>query len=480
MDESRLMNILTRNNPWWYGGSPGKVKSTDHHRRRDFDYLSERIETERVVTLCGPRQVGKTTLMLQFVESLLDSDHPRDHILYLTTEAGTVISDSGNILAEAIEAYEGNLVGDYDTLDSTAYILIDEIQKVNGWADTIKFYADRYDSLKFLVSGSVSTLISDEADETLFGRAAEQTMVPMKFVDFLRYYDVLSEDQVTTQSRALRSEIKESVINVDHQDLALSLSRANTSLSNNKSALRNHLEKYVLRGGYPKYFDMTDSEALAALDTDLYRIIVGDLANTFNVDEPVDILRIMGHFADSVGNKLNISELSRAIGIDRDTVKKYIRYLEKFYLVHRCQHYSTLSRGSSKQPTVYISDPGHLSSQIGVSVDDYPDTEEFGYILENAVCDHLKRIQFNLSDYQNTDVGYSEDYGEIDFILSGSEYLVPVEVKKGDTRDRDLTSLKRFLDNNPESIGFAINNSDVFSHEQRLIHIPAWLFFYLC
>ena len=101
-------------------------------------------------------------------------------------------------------------------------------------------------------------------------------------------------------------------------------------------------------------------------------------------------------------------------------------------------------------------------------------------ILENGVCDHLRRIQYNLSGYRDTNVFYCENTGEIDFVLDGPDYLVPVEVKAGDTESSDLRAMNQFLEQNPGSIGFAINNADNLAQDERLVHIPAWLFFYLC
>lgn len=481
MDETRLQGILARFNPWWRGDPVQNTLYADEHRRRDFDRLIDRIRDKQIVTLCGPRQVGKSTMMGQVVDTLLECGHSPRRILYMTTEAGTISSNYDEILADTLSVYEERILGiSFNELDTDAYILIDEVQKANDWADIVKLYADRYDRLHFLVSGSVSTLITDETNETLVGRAHEQVMVPMKFVDYLRYEEVLDEREVSEQSRTLRADIKSGVKSGESNEVALALSNAYTRLDTRRPEIRDSLERYLLRGGYPGYFGMNDVDALRGLDEDLYRVVRGDLASVFSVDKRDELMKVLRYFADCSGNKISINRISNEYGLDRQTVERYVQYLEEFFLVYRCQHYTSGARESRKQPMAYISDVGHLNALLGTSPQRFPGSETVGPILETAVCDHLRRLQFNLSGFRNSTVLYSERTGEIDFVLDGPEYLMPVEVKHGDSESADLSAISQFLAQEPDALGFVVNGTNTFAHDDRLIHIPDWLFFYLC
>lgn len=481
MDETQLHRVLTRFNPWWRGESVQSSLYDDQHRRRDFDRLVDRMEDAQVVTLVGPRQVGKSTMMGQYVDHLLEEGSRPERILYMTTEASTISSDADNILSDVLTVYETRVLGNsFETLDSPVYVLIDEVQKATNWGDTVKLFADRYEQLRFLLSGSVSTLITEETNETLVGRAEEQVMVPMKFVDYLRYEGVLTDDQVREQSRALRDAVKSGVRDSDPQAVTLALSDALTQLESNRPAIQRSLEKYLLRGGYPGYFDLDDVDALRELDEDLYRVVRGDLATVFGVDKRNELMAVLRHFADRTGNKLSLRGLANDLDMHRDTVREYVEYLEEFFLVYRCQHYTSGAGRSRKQPMAYVSDVGHLNALLGTDPHGFPDGTNAGAILETAVGDHLRRLQFNLSGFRNSEVNYSEVTGEIDFVLDGPDYLVPVEVKRGDPERANLRPIERYVEERTPSMGFVVNQADVLSQDGSLVSVPAWLFFYLC
>lgn len=481
MDETQLHRILTRFNPWWRGDPVQSSLYDDEHRRRDFDRLVERMAGAQIVTLVGPRQVGKSTMMGQYVDHLLDEGHSPESILYMTTEASTVSSDADNILSDILTVYETRVLGrSFENLDSPVYVLIDEVQKAANWGDAVKLYADRYEHLHFLLSGSVSTLITEETNETLVGRADEQVMVPMKFVDYLRYEGVMTDAEVREGSRDLRDEVKAGIRDGDSQAVTLALSKALTRLESTRPEIQRALERYLLRGGYPGYFELEDVDALRKLDEDLYRVVHGDLATVFGVDKPHELMAVIRHFADSTGNKLSLRGLANDLGIDRGTVREYVEYLEEFFLVYRCPHYTPGARKSRKQPMAYVSDVGHLNTLRGTDPEGFPRTADVGPILETAVCDHLRRLQFNLSEFRNAEVCYSETTGEVDFVLGGPDYLVPVEVKHGNPEHANLRNITRFLEENEASVGFVVNNADTFSQDGPLVSVPAWLFFYLC
>jgi predicted AAA+ superfamily ATPase len=481
MDEAKLQRVLARFNPWWRGEPVQSSLYDDEHRRRDFDRLVERARTAQIVTLVGPRQVGKSTMLGQYVDHLLEEGHDPSSVLYATTEASTISSDAAHILSDILNVYETRVLGrSFEALDSPVYILVDEVQKATDWGDTVKLYADRYDDLNFLLTGSVSTLITAETNETLVGRADEQVIVPMKFVDYLRYEGVLSDAEVREQSRAHRDELRVGVQNGDHQKVGLALSNAMTQLEGVRPEIRNTLENYLLRGGYPGYFDLPAVGALRELDEDLYRVVQGDLATVFGVDKRRELMAVLEQFADSTGNKLSLRGLANDLNLNRETVREYVDYLEEFFLVYRCQHYTPGAGESRKQPMAYVSDVGHLNALRGTAPEGFPQAADVGPILETAVCDHLRRLQFNFSEFRDADVVYSETTGEVDFVLDGPNYLVPIEVKHGNPRHANLRSIERFMEAKDAPVGFVINNADVFSQDGGLISVPAWLFFYLC
>lgn len=482
MDESRLQGILSRFNPWWQGEPVQRSLYSGEHKRRDLYRLVDRVEERDVITLVGPRQVGKSTMIGQLIDYLItEKNVPRRQVLFLTTEAGTVSSDYNHIIRDTLEVYEERILGKaFSEVESDIYVAFDEIQKAENWADTIKLYSDRYDSLTFILTGSVSTLISRETNETLVGRAKEQVMVPMKFIDYVRYQNILDESEVREKSRELRRSLKEGLKEGHKPKVVLALTQAAARLETKRPELQDALNSYLLRGGYPGYFDMDDTEALRELDEDLYRIVKGDLPSVYDIEKEDKLMRVLQYFADSTGSKLSINNISAETGLGRETVDRYIDYLEEFFLVYRCQHYSEKTAESRKQPMAYLNDVGHLNSLTGASARIFENLDALGPILETAVCDHLRRLQFNLSEFRNSEVSYSEITGEVDFVLQGRGSTLPVEVKHGDPNDADLDAIKKFVEQKDLPMGLVINNSNVINEDGRIVFLPAWLFFYLC
>jgi predicted AAA+ superfamily ATPase len=186
MDESTLLRLLPRLNPWWDGAEVPRSLRKNDYRRREFDTLRELVGKRRVTAICGPRQVGKTTLVGQLIDALLNEDEvDPDHVLYLRTETSQLLSQSEGVISDILDTYESHFLGEsFTQVEEPVYVLIDEIQKVDGWDETLKFYVDTYPELTFVVTGSVTTLIQRDASETLVGRTQRQTVVPFKFADF--------------------------------------------------------------------------------------------------------------------------------------------------------------------------------------------------------------------------------------------------------------------------------------------------------
>lgn len=485
MDEANLLALLNRMNLWWEDEEVQDSLKKAQHRRRDFYKIRERLMNSQrsIMTVRGPRQVGKTTLCGQLIESLLHEDHvPSDQILYLTIENSAVLSNPEGVIEDAIEAFKDNVLQkDFRDVDGTVYIFIDEVQKAPNWADTLKYYTDTYSNLQFVATGSISTLIKSDAGDTLIGRMDERIMMPMKFIEYVRYESVIDKDTVYDESTELRSQFAESVKEGDSTKLRGALSRFFGLYENKKPQLKRLKDEYLLKGGYPGVLDETVPDSYTILDTDLRNTVTGDLANVFNVDKPEKVLRVLSLLAASTGSKVSKSSIADAADVNRQTVDAYLKHLDEFYLINRCPTYSGSEYASGGLPKIYLQDVGiynALNGTLAESTLENPDA--LGPIFETAVCDHTRRLQFFLSGAQNADIYYNDSGGEVDFVLDGNEYLVPIEVKNGDSTSRSLRGLKRFTEERDAEFGICVNNSDVLDNEDGIVHIPAWIYFFLC
>jgi len=485
MDEANLLALLNRMNLWWGGEGVQESLKKAEHRRRDLYKIRERLTTSQrsIMTIRGPRQVGKTTLCGQLIESLLTEDHiPSSRILYLTIENSAILSNPEGIIEEAIETFKTNILQkDFRDVDGTVYIFVDEVQKTPNWADTLKYYTDTYSNLQFVATGSISTLIESDAGDTLVGRMDERVMMPMKFVEYVRYESVIDEETAYDESTELRSKLEESVKEGDSAALRGALSRFFGVYESKKPQMQRLKDEYLLKGGYPGVLNETVPNSYTVLDTDLRNTVTGDLANVFQVEKPEKVLRVLSLLAASTGSKVSKSSVAEAADVSRQTVDAYLEHLDEFYLVNRCPKYSGSEYSSGGLPKIYLQDVGIYNALNGTLAEStLENPEAMGPIFETAVCDHTRRLQFYLSNAQNADISYYDSGGEVDFVLDGNEYLLPIEVKNGDATSRSLRGMKRFLEERNAEFGICVNNSDVLDNEAGIIHIPAWMYFFLC
>ena len=163
-------------NPWWFKDSvPDELLW--EYKRVYYNKAIEWLGKRQAVTLTGLRRVGKTTLMFQVIQHLLEEGtEPRD-ILYFSFDEK--VSGLDDVLDAYREMHGRNL------RKRTKYLFLDEIQKLEGWQNQMKKYYDLYPKLRFMVSGSESLFIRSKARETLAGRIHDIQMPTFSFKEFL-------------------------------------------------------------------------------------------------------------------------------------------------------------------------------------------------------------------------------------------------------------------------------------------------------
>jgi predicted AAA+ superfamily ATPase len=494
MDRAEVLAVLNRMNTWW-NGEPVPESIYEDHRRRDFYTLFTKVRDDReIVTIRGPRQVGKTTIVGQLIDELLPEDvsrhekervfvpHDPETILYLNIDNSQILSDPEGIIDESLQAYQDSVLGkSFRNLDDDVYVFIDEIQKCPNWEGKLKYYTDTYSNLNFIVTGSVSTLIDSDADETLTGRLDKYTMYPMKFVEYLRYEDVLDDE--VERSTELREALKSSLKDGDPDEFVDKLSSAYGLMERVGPEMRSLKDDYLTKGGYPDVLDEDYTGAYNILDSNLKSTLRGDIPATFGVEKEQSLFNLLNMCAASSGQKMNIQNMADTAGIDRDTAERYLDYLKEFFLIETSSKYYRSEYETGGRKKVYIQDVGHLNTLQGtLSGNAIHDSERKGRMLETACSDHLRRLQFYLSNYQDATVPYWDAQGEIDFILSGTAYTLPVEVKSGDPTDRSLRGISNFLrdDSYDAEFGMVVNDANVLDTDGDLVYVPSWLFLFVC
>jgi predicted AAA+ superfamily ATPase len=402
--------------------------------------------------------------------------------MYLNIDNIQIISDPENIIRDSLEVYQQYVLGtSFREVEEEIFVFIDEIQKLDEWASTLKYYTDTYSNLKFVATGSVSTLIEQDASETLIGRISDQVIMPMKFVDVLEYREVFEDDELLEASTSLREALQTSIIEEDYGPISTELTAFFGTNENKVPEVRAEMNRYLLKGGYPGVLDDELTDAYAALDQGLKYTVTGDLANVFDITKPEKALQILSLLVESTTSKLNVQNVAQTAEIGRDTVERYLDYLSEFFLISECSTYTTSEYKTGGRPKMYLQDVGLYNTLAGTMHEEtLRDSQKLGPILETAMCDHCRRLQFYLSEHQNANVSYWDRRGQVDFMLDGTGTPLPIEVKNGDTTREDLRGLRNFVEETDAPFGLAINNSGELKQGDNVLHVPYWLFLLLC
>jgi predicted AAA+ superfamily ATPase len=375
-------------NPWWEG------RSWESGVPREFyvEKLLALLGRKRVGVVMGSRRVGKTTIMRQLVGRVLERSVPPDTVIYLEL-------DHPHLVATPILDHLRNLRRMLrHPRDRRLHLFLDEVQDSPDWERQIKAVAGGEEA-GVVVTGSTSALLGMQGGK-LTGRQIVLTVHPLGFGEFLKF--------------------------------------RKKSVSASESYLGEALvEDYLETGGYPEQVLSPSEGCMRSLVDD---ILARDILRRFAPRKPAVLHDLLLQLAASVGSRTSFSRLGRVLGIDADTVKEYIGFMESAFLVKLLAKWTTSHSERAYAPKkVYLVDTGVKSSLTGKG--------DMGFKAENAVFMELLRC--------GREAGYHvQDQKEVDFVVGRGPAPAAVEVKyesRFDWRDGKYRALRSFLKRNPKT-----------------------------
>jgi len=486
--EQKLIKVINNQNVWWTTQNVPESLSKPY-RRRDFYFLKDKIKEKEILAIIGPRQIGKTTLLYQLIEHLIKFKkiNPK-RILYLSFDYPYLTTITDTPINDILEIYSTQILQEsVSKLKDTIYLFFDEICKLKEWSRILKGWYDLKYQIKIIVSDSSSSDVLKGSSESLVGRINPYIMLSMKFIDVINYYE--SKNKIVSLLNKincdLREALTESIKKTNPKKFYNQIKIAYTLLVPYEDSFKIYLQKYFLKDGYPELLDIEDLRFCAEkLGNYLNLTLYKDIVKIFNIRDPKTLDELITLLADSTGQRINIDSLSKTLSIKRDTLKKYLNYLESAFMISKSEYYAK-SRASRirKQKKMYLHNTGLRNTLIGSLNDSLlNNNRELGKIAEMLVFEHTKRLKFCLESGIEPNLFYwrTNQGDEVDIIIELFQKPIPIESKYSkDIRKSDLKGIYEFLKKNKKSFGIVITK-DHYDLKENIVYIPLWLFLLMC
>jgi len=386
-------------------------------RRRLLSDMEGHLGQKEISLLTGPRQAGKTTLMRR-IETLLKAQGRKTLWLNLDFEDDARHLSSQGTLLQKIRLELGSDGG---------VIFIDEIQRKQDAGLFLKGLYDQGLPWKFVVSGSGSLELKEKISESLAGRKRQFELGTVSFAEFVdfrtgyRYTERLREFFATDSAKAGRIFLE-----------------------------------YLQYGGYPRVILADSHQEKLAVINEIYRsYLERDIVYLLRVEKSEAFTNLVRVLAAQSGKLVILSELTATLGLSMATVKTYLWYLEKTFIIRKVTPYFTNNRKEiTKSPMVYFADLGlrnfacgHFGKMLDVDA---------GIVFQTMVHGLL----WGLFPMADTSIHYwrTKDKAEVNFVVRRGDRVVPLEVQYRALRKPEvLRSFRSFIERYAPEAGLLIN-----------------------
>jgi len=404
-------------NPWW---KTGKVKEEIKKsiKRELLGKILKYIDDKQIIITNGLRRSGKTVLMHQIIDYLLEKKKVNPlKIFYYDFDLGK------KPIRELLEEFK-EITGT-NFRKEKVWIFLDEVQKMEGWEEIVKLYYDNY-NIKFFLSGSSSMIIEKKTKESLAGRAFIFRVDPLNFVEFLKLVSFKIEKK---KIRIYEEEIK---------DL---------------------LNQYLLTGGFPEIAFWKDKEKIIKYikESVIDRVIFIDIPKVFKVEEPELLLRLLEIIASSPGIILEYENLASDLNRDRKTISNYLFYLERAFLIQKLYQFSKNLLTSEKKLKKFY--PSNVGFSLAYDVDITKKVESLVANITEAKFFYRKRL-------------------EVDIISLINKKILPIEVKyKTKVNVKEIRGMFEFMRKFELNEGLVITKDYETSRkikDKKVRFMPLW------
>lgn len=447
-----LQEEIIRLNKWHY--ETGYRSETSNRYRKLFHVLTQNfLDKDISLSISGLRRVGKTTILIQLINYLLDHKKKGKNILYFQ------FSDELTNLEKTLEMYFSRFPDEQVRKDNF-YIFLDELQYVPDWENKLKYFIDKNRRIKFIVTGSASVYYRSQTHESLAGRILDFRLAPLKFSEAIgileNYQEQYSTDQILKSDKDPMEMIRK--------------------LHFERLPYRKLFLKYLQFGEFPAllpYLDNYEYSHKYLSDGIIEKILQKDI-RLFEVEKREEIYALYKICCSNTAQVINLRNIAAETGLSYPTIKKYLSVLKKTFLINSIKNRLRSVRSQTKSlDKVFSTSVNLLTTMLSIVNPLNPPYLDFkGHIIESFIYNSVK------------DLGqvyyYNKAGKEIDLVIESGNKTIPVEVKSSQTvKKTDFNHLSDFMQKNNISRGYLIYGGEIDNLKigNRTIQLlPYWLF----
>lgn len=396
-----------------------------------YSEVKKHLEKKEITLITGPRQCGKTTLV-NALKDELESKGNQTKYLNLDKEEDFQKLSSQQEFIKLLQLEFGK--------EEKVYVFIDEIQMKSDAGRFMKGIYDSNYNFKFIITGSGSIELKEKVSESLAGRKKAFTMETLSFREFINY----------------------------------KLNYRYTSNLDEYLKINNNLlvEEYLQFGGYPKVVLCGTLEEKIDEISEIYNsYLEKDITKLLNVKKTTAFDNLLAYMSATIGNIVNYSSISNDLGVDDDTTKKYLYYLEKTFILSKvAPFYTNVISETTKSPNFYFKDLG-MRNFIYNRFTRFNLLTDGGSLFENFIHRLLIDI-INIKAYK-INFWRTKDGAEVDFIVSAGNIHIPIEVKyKKLEKPQVQRSLKNYILKYAPPNAYVVNQNyeDTITIEKTKVH----------
>lgn len=359
-------------------------------------FITKRLFKGKAIVLYGARQVGKTTMLQNLLKN-------RNDYRWLNADEHDVQTFFDKPSSTRFKKEFGGL----------KILVIDEAQRIEDIGVKLKLITDQIPELQLIVSGSSSFELANKINEPLTGRKYEYMLFPLSMEEMVNKHGIMEEQRL--------------------------------------------LHHRIIYGYYPEVATASGNEReLLKLISDSY--LYKDILTWNKIQKSDKLIRLLQALAFQVGNQVSYQEIGRKIGLNNDTVEKYISMLEQSFIIFRLGTYSrNLRTELTKTRKIYFYDNGIRNALIA-NFQEIELRQDIGALWENFAIAERQKYLSNNNVWCNQYFWRTKAQQEVDFLEESNGELNAYEFKWNPNSKGKIT--KAFTNAYPQAKTQIITNEN--------------------